>query len=149
MFPGVKALTNVSIDFYPGEVHALCGENGAGKSTLIKVISGVYQPTSGDVFYQGKLANFKNPGAALNAGISVIHQELSVANDLTVAENIFLGDEPKKNGLLNRKKMNKDAQDVLDGMKVDIKSTAIVGSLSAAHQQMVEIAKVITKNPSL
>ena len=104
VFPGVKALTNVSIDFYPGEVHALCGENGAGKSTLIKVISGVYQPTSGDVFYQGKLANFKNPGAALNAGISVIHQELSVANDLTVAENIFLGDEPKKNGLLNRKK---------------------------------------------
>ena len=145
VFPGVKALTNVSIDFYPGEVHALCGENGAGKSTLIKVISGVYQPTSGDVFYQGKLANFKNPGAALNAGISVIQREVSVANDLTVAENIFVGDEPKKNGLLNRKKMNKDAQDVLDGMKLDIKSTAIVGSLSAAHQQMVEIAKVITK----
>jgi len=150
-FPGVVALTDVSIDFYPGEVHALCGENGAGKSTLIKVISGVYEATEGTMIYDGRETQFKNPGQALDAGISVIHQELSVANDLTVAENIFLGVEPKRGRsfLLDRKKMNEDAQAVLDRMHVNIKATDVVGKLTAAHQQMVEIAKVITKKSKL
>lgn len=150
LFPGVRALTDVSIDFYPGEVHALVGENGAGKSTLIKIISGVYAPTSGKVIYEDAERDFKNPRQALDAGISVIHQELSIANDLTVAENIFLGVEPrlygKKGVLLDRRSMNKQAQEVLDLMKVDLKATDVAGSLSAAHQQMIEIAKVITKN---
>lgn len=149
-FPGVKALTDISIDFYPGEVHALLGENGAGKSTLIKIISGVYTPTEGKVYLDGKECAFNSPRKALDAGIAVIHQELSIANDLTVAENIYLGEEPTKGGShsirLDRKKMEKDAQDVLDYMGVDIKATTLARELTAAQQQMVEIARIITKN---
>lgn len=146
VFPGVKALTDVSADFYPGEVHTLVGENGAGKSTLIKIISGVYTPTEGKVILEGKEMKFTSPGQAIDAGIAVIHQELSIAKDLTVAENIYLGREPKKGRLLDRKKMNKDAQDILDFMKVNMKATQLAGSLNAAQQQMIEIAKVISKN---
>ena len=146
LFPGVRALNDISIDFYPGEVHALLGENGAGKSTLIKILSGVYTATSGKVLLHGEEINFTNPRQALDAGVAVIHQELSIANDLTVAENIFLGAEPKKNGLLDRKKMNKDAQNTLDYMKVNIRATDVARDLTAAQQQMVEIAKVIVKN---
>lgn len=121
-FPGVKALTDVSIDFYSGEVHALVGENGAGKSTLIKIISGVYIPTEGTMAFEGSPLVVQTPRQALNKGIVVIHQELSIANDLTVAENIFLGEEPRQpNGfLLDRRKMNAEAQKVLDSMKVEI-----------------------------
>ncbi len=146
-FPGVKALTDVSVDFYPGEMHCLLGENGAGKSTLIKIISGVYQANGGEIIFDGKTQKFETPREALNAGISVIHQELSIANDLTVAENIFLGAEQKQSNkiLLDRKRMNKEAQDMLDFMKVDIKATDIARDLTAAQQQMVEIAKVMTK----
>lgn len=146
VFPGVKALTNVSADFYPGEVHTLVGENGAGKSTLIKIISGVYTPTEGQVFLEGKEMKFTSPGQAIDAGIAVIHQELSIAKDLTVAENIYLGREPKKGGLLDRKKMNNDAQEILDFMRVNMRATQLAGSLNAAQQQMIEIAKVISKN---
>lgn len=147
-FPGVNALTDVSIDFYPGEVHALLGENGAGKSTLIKILSGVYTPTSGKVVFEGNEMHFTAPGEALNKGIAVIHQELSIANDLTVAENVFLGAEPRINNgpLLDRAKMNRDTQALLDYMKVtNIKATDIARDLTAAQQQMVEIAKVISK----
>lgn len=153
VFPGVKALSDVSIDFYAGEVHALCGENGAGKSTLIKIASGVYTPTEGTVYFEGKEQFFKTPKEALDHGISVIHQELSVANELTVAQNIFLGVEPKINNkkiaLLDKKKMNADAQSVLDYMNVPIKATQLVGNLTAAQQQLIEIAKVITKKSKL
>jgi ABC-type sugar transport system ATPase subunit len=147
-FPGVQALTDVSVEFYGGEVHALVGENGAGKSTLIKIISGVYTTTQGTVTLDGKVVNFSSPREALNAGISVIHQELSVANDLTVAENIFLGKEPRKGKsmFLDRQKMETDTQAVLDYMEVDIKVRAKTWQLTAAQQQMVEIAKVITNN---
>ncbi|HIW50075.1 MAG TPA: sugar ABC transporter ATP-binding protein [Candidatus Blautia intestinavium] len=151
-FPGVKALTDVSIDFYPGEVHALLGENGAGKSTLIKIVSGVYTPTDGKMIFDGQERSYKNPGEALNAGISVIHQELSIANDLSVAENIFVGREPvrgKNKFLLDRRKMEADAQEALDFMKVNFKATDIAGELSAAQQQMIEIAKVITRNSKM
>lgn len=145
-FPGVKALTDVSIDFYPGEVHALVGENGAGKSTLIKIMSGVYTPTDGELIYQGERLSFKVPKEAIDLGILVIHQELSVANHLTVAENIYLGCEPrKKNGMLDRKKMNRDAQAILDEMNVDMQADRMAGHLNAAQQQMIEIAKVISK----
>ena len=148
-FPGVKALTDVSVDFYPGEVHALLGENGAGKSTLIKILSGVYTPTSGEVWMDGHKVEFNKPSDAMDAKIAVIHQELSIAPDLTVAENIFLGCEPKqKNGLLDRAKMNKVSQQILDDMGVGdrIKATDVARDLTAAQQQMAEIAKVINKN---
>lgn len=147
-FPGVKALSGINADFYPGEVHTLVGENGAGKSTLIKIISGVYTPDpGGQVIFEGKEMNFAEPGQAIAAGIAVIHQELSIAKDLTVAQNVWLGREKKKkNGFLDKAKMNKDTQDILDFMKVDLKATTVAGELNAAQQQMVEIAKVISQN---
>lgn len=145
IFPGVKALSNVSVDFYPGEVHALLGENGAGKSTLIKILSGVYTPTEGYVVLEGQKVEFHSPHDAIEKGIAVIHQELSIANDLTVAENIFLGIEPKKRAFLDREYMNRVAQQILDEMDVDIKATTIARDLTVAQQQMVEIARVINK----
>lgn len=146
-FPGVKALTDVTVDFYPGEVHALLGENGAGKSTLIKILSGVYTPTEGEVWMDGKKVEFNTPRDAMDAKIAVIHQELSIAPDLTVAENIFLGEEPKKGKLLDRAKMNAVSQQILDDMGVGdrIKATDVARDLSAAQQQMAEIAKVINR----
>lgn len=149
VFPGVKALTDVTLDFYPGEVHALVGENGAGKSTLVKIISGVYIANEGEMFFEGRQKNYRQPKDALQDGISIIHQELSIAKDLTVAQNIFLGAEPKKGPWVDYKKMNQDAQAVLDEMGVELKATANAGDLSAAQQQMIEIAKVITKNSKL
>ena len=146
-FPGVKALTDVSVDFYPGEVHALLGENGAGKSTLIKILSGVYTPTEGEVWMDGKKIEFNTPRDAIDAKIAVIHQELSIAPDLTVAENIFLGEEPKKGRLLDRATMNRVSQQILDDMGVGdrIKATDVARDLTAAQQQMAEIAKVINR----
>ena len=146
-FPGVKALTDVSVDFYPGEVHALLGENGAGKSTLIKILSGVYTPTEGEVLLHGKKIEFNNPRDAIDARIAVIHQELSIAPDLTVAENIFLGAEPRKGKLLDRALMNRVSQEILDDMGVGdrIKATDVARDLTAAQQQMAEIAKVINR----
>ena len=146
-FPGVKALTDVSVDFYPGEVHALLGENGAGKSTLIKILSGVYTPTEGQVLLDGQEIKFTTPRDAIDHQIAVIHQELSIAPDLTVAENIFLGNEPKKGKLLDRALMNRVSQEILDDMGVGdrIKATDIARDLTAAQQQMAEIAKVINR----
>jgi ABC-type sugar transport system ATPase subunit len=148
IFPGVNALTGVSVDFYAGEVHALVGENGAGKSTLIKIISGIYTPTEGTMTFEGSPLVVQSPRQALNKGIVVIHQELSIANDLTVAENIFLGEEPRraKGFLLDRRRMNAEAQQVLNSMKVKIRAGTVASRLTAAEQQMVEIAKVIRKN---
>ena len=148
VFPGVKALTDVSVDFYPGEVHALMGENGAGKSTLIKILSGVYTATEGEILLDGRKIEFKGPRDAMDKGISVIHQELSIAKDLTVAENIFLGEEQTNGIFLDNRSMNARADELLRQMKMDaiIKSTDIAGELTAAQQQMVEIARVINKN---
>lgn len=146
-FPGVKALTDVSVDFYPGEVHTLVGENGAGKSTLIKIISGVYIPTKGNIFFEGKEIEFTSPKQAIDKGIAVIHQELSIAKDLTVAQNVWLGREiRKKSGFLDMATMNKKTQEILDFMEVDIKAQEIAGELNAAQQQMIEIAKVISQD---
>ena len=146
VFPGVKALTDLSIDFYPGEAHALVGENGAGKSTLIKIVAAVYTATEGEVYLEGKKCEFKSPKEALDAGIAVIQQELSIAPDLTVAQNIYLGCEPHKGIRLDYKQMEADAKKVLEEMNLDIDVKAYCRDLNAAQQQMVEIAKVVAKN---
>ena len=146
VFPGVKALTDLSVDFYPGEAHALVGENGAGKSTLIKIIAAVYTATEGKVYLDGKECDFKSPKEALDAGIAVIQQELSIAPDLTVAQNIYLGCEPHHGIRLDYRQMDADAQKVLDEMNLDIDVRAYCRDLTAAEQQMVEIAKVVAKN---
>jgi ribose transport system ATP-binding protein len=150
-FPGVKALSNIDLNIYPGQVHVLLGENGAGKSTLIKIISGVYSRDAGSIQLRGQEVNFKNTRESLAAGISVIHQELSVIPDLTVAENIFLGREPKigKSGFVDRKKMNHDAGRLLESIGVKINPKALIRRLSNADKQMVEIARAVSQNSFL
>ncbi len=149
-FPGVRALNDINIDFYPGEVHILLGENGAGKSTLIKILSGVYQQDEGKFFYKEKEEIFYTPVQALNQGISTIHQELSVVPDLTVAENIFLGSEKRKHKFfLNKKLMNDEAAKYIKKIGVYIDPAKIISELSIAEMQMVEIVKSISQEASV
>lgn len=144
-FPGVKALDNAYLNLKYGEVLALCGENGAGKSTLMKVLSGVYHadPGSGEIIYQGKPVRYNSPIEAKNDGVVLIFQELSLVMELTVAENLYLGSLPKKGGRIDWKKMNADAQKVLDELECPAKPTDVISSLPIAQQQMVEIARGI------
>ncbi|SEH29868.1 sugar ABC transporter ATP-binding protein [Rhizobium sp. NFR12] len=143
-FPGVKALADVSFDLRRGEVHAVCGENGAGKSTLMKIISGVYQPTSGTITYKGEERNFSSTRQSESAGIAIIHQELNLVPHLTVAENIYLAREPRRGFLVDRKKLRADAKRCLDRLGVDISPDVSVRGLSVAQCQMVEIAKALS-----
>lgn len=145
-FPGVRALHDVGFACHAGEVHALVGENGAGKSTLIKILSGVYRPDDGDILLNGQKANFRHPVEALRAGISVIYQEFSLLPERTVAQNIFLGREPLKRGLLDTSVMRAETRRVLDlfGAGTRVSPDALVADLDVATQQMVEIAKAIS-----
>ncbi|PUA17406.1 sugar ABC transporter ATP-binding protein [Glaciimonas sp. PCH181] len=145
-FPGVLALDKVSFDLKKGEAHAVCGENGAGKSTLMKVISGVFQPDEGTILYKGNTCQFASSMEAQTVGIAIIHQELNLVPHLSVAENIFLAREPKKGWFIDNAKMCADAQFFLDQLKLQIKPTDLVKSLSVAQQQMVEIAKALSLN---
>ena len=147
-FPGVKALRGVSFACRGGEVHALCGENGAGKSTLIKILSGVYRPDSGEVLIGGVEQHFGHPQQALLAGISVIYQEFSLLPERTVAQNLFLGREPLRRGLVDNKAMVAETRRVLGhfGVRHRIEPENLVGDLDVASQQMVEIAKAISLN---
>ena len=147
-FPGVRALQNVQIDLFPGEVHALMGENGAGKSTLMKIMSGVYQPDAGEIRVDGRAVSVPGPQAAQALGISIIHQELFLMNHLTAAQNIFIGREPRRAlGLfVDEVQMRRDAAKIFARMKVDIDPAAEVGSMTVARQQLVEIAKALSFN---
>lgn len=144
-FPGVVALKDVSISLDRGQVLALLGENGAGKSTLIKVLAGVHEKDKGEIFIDGKEYHFTNPGQALEAGVAVIYQELCLAPDLSVAENIFLGKIPKKkNRLIDVERMFQDAELLLKSIGSDIDPHVLVRELTIAQQQMVEIAKCLS-----
>ncbi len=146
-FPGVKALKNAQIDLYEGEVHILMGENGAGKSTLMKVLCGNYHADEGEILMEGNKVSIHSPHDAQKLGISMIHQELMLAENVTVAQNMFMGREILKNkffGTLDRKEMNKRADAVLNGMlNAGIKVTKRVNTLSVAQKQLVEIARAI------
>ena len=144
-FPGVHALKNVCFDLEPGEVHALMGENGAGKSTLMKILSGVYTKDGGSVHTFGKEVVFDDPRAAQDAGIGIIHQELSLMNDLTVAQNIFIGREPRGTfGTLDEAKLNANASELFAQLNIDISPTDQIHGMSVAKQQMIEIAKALS-----
>jgi ribose transport system ATP-binding protein len=143
IFPGVRALDDVTFACAKGEVHALCGENGAGKSTLIKILGGAYQPDGGRILLDGRAVTFSHPVAARNAGISIIHQELSLLPYRTVAENIFLGLEPTRFLMLDRARMRVDAERLLRRLGAAIPPDANAGALSIAQQQVVEIAKAL------
>jgi ABC-type sugar transport system ATPase subunit len=145
-FPGVLALDDVSLQFMPGEVHAVVGENGAGKSTLMKIMAGAYIPDSGEILLDGEKVTFDHPVDAQSKGISIIYQEFNLLPERTVAHNIFLGREPSRLGIIDIGRMNEQAKDVLReiGIEKMISPSAVVSSLSVAEQQLVEIAKAIS-----
>jgi ABC-type sugar transport system ATPase subunit len=142
-FPGVRALDDVTFGCAHGEVHALCGENGAGKSTLIKILGGAYRPDRGRILLDGHEVEFSHPVASRRAGVSIIHQELSLLPHRSVAENIFLGIEPTRYGMLDRRKMRDDAKRLLTRLGSSIPPETGAGNLSIAQQQLVEIAKAL------
>ncbi|HJO94328.1 MAG TPA: sugar ABC transporter ATP-binding protein [Victivallales bacterium] len=149
-FPGVKALDGVNIKLIKGEMLALVGENGAGKSTLMKVLSGVYTDYEGDILLRNKKCTFKGTKDAEKAGIAIIHQELNLVNELSVMENIFLGSEPRTMKILtDYKTMTDKTNKILKSLNLDIECTQIVKELSVGKQQMVEIAKAISKNADI
>jgi ribose transport system ATP-binding protein len=145
-FPGVRALHEVRFELMPGEVHALMGENGAGKSTLMKILAGVYTRDTGDILLDGQPVDFTSPRDAQALGVGIIHQELQLMNHLTVAQNIFIGREPRKmmGVLLDEDKLNRQASEILARMHVNIDPRTVVGTLTVASQQMVEIAKALS-----
>jgi ribose transport system ATP-binding protein len=149
-FPGVRALDNAQFELLPGEVHALMGENGAGKSTLMKVLAGVYRKDSGEITVSGKVVDIPGPREAQALGIGIIHQELNLMRHLTVAQNIFIGREPRgKFGLvIDTPRMHRDTQAILDRLHLALDPGTLVGDLTVAKQQMVEIAKALSHQDS-
>ena len=144
-FPGVLALHNINFELRKGEIHVLLGENGAGKSTLMKILSGAYQKTSGEIFIDGENVEIKSPRRAQELGISIIYQEFNLIPQLTLGENIFLGREPKVcSGVINKKKIFKDAKKILSELGLDINPNSVVRKLGVAQQQMVEVAKALS-----
>lgn len=149
-FPGVKSLDAVNFEAKAGEIHALLGENGAGKSTLIKTIAGAYTPDGGEIVFDGVARRWASPKQAKDAGIHVIYQELILFPELTVAENIFLGDAPKTRfGLIDYAAMHRRAGEALDRLGHHLDTRALVKELSVADQQMVEIAKALVGDAKL
>ncbi len=148
-FPGVLALKDVSLQVCAGEVHALLGENGAGKSTLIKVLGGIYIPEEGDIYINGEPVRIGNVHDSQHCGVSVIHQELVLVPKMTVAENIFLGREPMRHGVVDHEKMNQQAMELLDSFDLDISPEVNIEELTIAQQQMVEITKALSFNSQI
>ncbi|WCG83099.1 ribose ABC transporter ATP-binding protein RbsA [Pectobacterium sp. A5351] len=144
-FPGVKALSGAALNVYPGKVMALVGENGAGKSTMMKVLTGIYRKDAGSIHFLGQEVDFNGPKASQEAGIGIIHQELNLIPQLTIAENIFLGREfTNRFGRLDWNKMYAEADKLLKRLNLRYDSRRMVGDLSIGDQQMVEIAKVLS-----
>jgi L-arabinose transport system ATP-binding protein len=145
-FPGVKALSDISFEARPGTVHALMGENGAGKSTLLKILGGSYQPNSGDLQIGEQTLAFKSTADSIAAGVAVIHQELHLVPEMSVAENLLLGHMPNRMGLLNRRAMLRQAGELLKGLADEIDPAMRLGNLSLGQRQLVEIAKAMSRN---
>ncbi|HOK43478.1 MAG TPA: sugar ABC transporter ATP-binding protein [Thermoclostridium caenicola] len=148
-FPGVYALKAVDFELRAGEVHAILGENGAGKSTLIKILGGIYTADQGEIYIEGKKVDIREVHDAQKYGISIIHQELVLVPYMTVAENIFLGREPVKGGLVNAARMYEEAQRLIDSYGVNISAKSMIRDLTIAQQQLVEIIKAISYNSKI
>ncbi|HMC93392.1 MAG TPA: ATP-binding cassette domain-containing protein, partial [Polyangia bacterium] len=142
-FPGARALENVSFDVASGSCHALCGENGAGKSTLGKLLAGIDVPDAGEILVAGRPVHFDEPRDALAAGIGIVHQELSFCENLSVAENLCLGDLPRRGFLVSRPAMEQRARGMLDAIEATIDVRRLVGDLTVAEQQIVQIAAAV------
>ena len=148
-FPGVLALDDVSFTLKPGEVHVLLGENGAGKSTLIKILSGLYHPSSGEIYVEGQLQHFTNPKSAEKAGIATIYQELNLCENLTVAENIFIGRLPNRLGKVDRKALQEQAKAALAELNLTYDPNMVVSQMGVAQKQMVEITKAVSRETKI
>ncbi|MGB9790359.1 MAG: sugar ABC transporter ATP-binding protein [Thermotoga caldifontis] len=148
-FPGVKALDNVSLTLSPGEVRGLVGENGAGKSTLIKIITGAYEKDSGNIYFLGRELRRIDPILSRKLGIFAVYQDVMIAPDMSVAENLFLGSQPTRFGFVRWKKMKLEAQRFLKEVGLDVDVTTPIRDLSLAEKEMVTIAKVLLMNPKL
>jgi ABC-type sugar transport system ATPase subunit len=149
-FPGVHALDRVDLDVRPGEVHALLGENGAGKSTLIKIMAGVYTADRGEYLVQGRPVEVHNPRDALDLGVSVVFQELSQVESMSVAENVYFGRLPRRRlGLVDRGRLNRQARGLLNAVGLDIDPTTRLGYLSVAQRQLVEIAHALSHDAKI
>ena len=148
-FPGVIAARDVSISFFPGKVHALLGENGAGKSTLVKIISGIYTPDDGQILFAGQPVRLKAPVDAERRGIAVVHQHRTLVDDLTVAENLFLGQLGSNWSTFSRNACNRRARELLASVGLDVDPAAMVRDLSPAEQQFLEIARAIGREARL
>lgn len=149
LYPGVRALNNVSLSIRRGEVHALCGENGAGKSTLIKTVSGAISPTEGEIIVEGKSYHAMTPALSRECGIAVVYQEFTLVPVLSAAENIFMGAFHKKGIMLDRKSMYEAASDIFRRMGIDLDPHIAVKDLTTGYQQIVEIAKAISQNAKI
>jgi len=148
-FPGVHALKEVNLEVRKGEVHALMGENGAGKSTLMKVLTGIYAKDKGRIFFEAKEVEFGNPAEAQKAGIAIVHQELNMMQQLTVAQNIFIGREFMKSKLIDDSKMNEEARKLFEKLNINIDPEETMGNLTVGKQQMCEIAKAISRDAKI
>src|SRR3954464_3711805 len=147
-FPGVRALDGVDLDVRSGEVHCLLGQNGAGKSTLIKVLAGAHQPDAGEIRWRGEPVSLGNPQAAITLGVATIYQELDLVSGLSVADNVFLAREHARFGISRLASANRAAGELLTRLgHPEIRPAAEVGSLSAASQQMVSIARALSQDP--
>lgn len=150
-FPGVKALSNVNLQVKAGEIHALCGENGAGKSTLMKVLSGVYPHGTyeGDILFEGQVCQFKDIKDSENLGIVIIHQELALIPYLSISENIFLGNEQAKHGVINWNETTVKTKELLETVGLKESPFTGVSTIGVGKQQLVEIAKALSKEVNL
>lgn len=148
-FSGVAALKNCQLELRRGEVVALMGENGAGKSTLMKILTGIYTKDEGSVVYEGKEVDFKDVSQSEEAGIAIVHQELNMMNDLTVAQNLFIGKEKKKGLFIDDKGMVEEAREFFKKLNVEINPAEKIGNLTVGRQQMVEIAKAVSTNAKI
>ncbi|HOA08591.1 MAG TPA: sugar ABC transporter ATP-binding protein, partial [Spirochaetota bacterium] len=142
-FPGVQALSGVDFRLFEGEIHAIMGQNGAGKSTLIKILTGVYKADGGSIVYCGTQCRFRTPLEAQKKGISTVYQEVNLCPNLSVAENIFIGREPRRFGMIDWNKINSESEKLLKRLNVSIDVTKLLSSYSVAIQQMVAIARVL------
>ena len=148
-FFGVSVLKNISLEIYPKEVHVLLGENGAGKSTLMKILSGNYTPDSGEIEFEGKIIKKFTPAEAKKLGICIIHQELSVIDELSVAENIYIGILPSKKGIINYKELENNSKKILSTIGLELDIHTPLKYLTTAQKQMIEIAKALALKSDL
>lgn len=148
-FPGQRALDDVSFSIRKGEIHAIIGENGAGKSTLLNILHGVFPATEGEIRIAGKTAKFNSIADAIDFGIAKVHQEIVSIPDMTVAENLFMGKEPSKYGIIDKKKMNRDTEELLKRLHCNIKPADRMGDLSTGQKQMISIAKALEVNATV